>query len=108
MPDTDSAQAAMDSMARSDPIPRADVEPRVYVRATDDWNELAARFAVPVRSARLVKDEVTRRVLKRFAAAGLRLASATSEVTVHRAAEPNDDAPSAHGVAGGAQVEPRW
>ncbi len=34
--------------------------------ATDNWNELLARFIVPVRSPRLVKDRLTPRVLDRF------------------------------------------
>ena len=80
---TPGAQEAIDEMTARYPVPRADVEPRVFMRATDNWNELAARFVVPVRSARLVKDAVTRRVLDRFADAGIRIASATSDVTVH-------------------------
>ena len=80
---TPGAQEAIAEMTARYPVPRADVEPRVFVRATDNWNELAARFVVPVRSARLVKDQVTRRVLARFAADGIPIASATSDVTVH-------------------------
>ncbi len=80
---TPGAQEAIKEMAARYPVPLADVEPRVFMRATDNWNELAARFVVPVRSARLVKDGVTRRVLDRFAAEGIPIASATSDVTVH-------------------------
>jgi len=80
---TPGAQEAITEMAARYPVPLADVEPRVFMRATDNWNELAARFVVPVRSARLVKDGVTRRVLDRFAAEGIPIASATSDVTVH-------------------------
>lgn len=78
------AQEAMIKMRRRYPVGRADVEPRVFVRATDDWVELSARFVVPVRDARRVKDAMTRRVLDRFAGAGLTVASATQDVTVHR------------------------
>ncbi len=66
---------------------RADVEPRVFVRATDNWMELSARFVVPVRDARRVKDTMTRRVLQRFAEAGLSVASATQDITLHRREE---------------------
>lgn len=99
---TPGAQEAIKEMAARYPVPLADVEPRVFMRATDNWNELAARFVVPVRSARLVKDGVTRRVLDRFAAEGIPIASATSDVTVHldeRSAGPADE-PVADGGGG--------
>lgn len=83
---SEGAQRAMRAMTERYPIARADVEPRVFVRATDNWNDLSARFVVPVRAARRVKDEVTRRVLTRLDAAGIKVASQTSDVTV-RAAE---------------------
>jgi small-conductance mechanosensitive channel len=73
---------AMSSVARNYPIAHADVEPRVFVRVTDDWIELAARFVVHVRTARRVKDEMTRRVLDRFDAAGLRVAARTLDVSM--------------------------
>lgn len=46
-------------MARRYPVPRAEVEPRVYAMATDNYLELSARFVVPVRTARTVKDGLT-------------------------------------------------
>jgi small-conductance mechanosensitive channel len=52
------------------------------VRATDNWIELSARFVVPLRHARAVKDDVTRHVLDRLAEEGIKVASATQEVTV--------------------------
>ena len=82
---SEGAQQAIQEMTRRYPVARVDVEPRVFVRATDNWNELSARFVVPVRSARRVKDDVTRRVLERFEAAGIEVASATSDVTVRTA-----------------------
>lgn len=78
------AQEAIRQMARRYPVPRAEVEPRVYARATDDYLELSARFVVPVRTARTVKDELTRTVLERFRAADLEIASATQDVTLRR------------------------
>lgn len=81
---SEGAKAAIEQMTRSYPVPRTEVEPRVFARATDDYLELAARFVVPVRTARSVKDELTRRVLERFADAGIEVASTTSDVTVHR------------------------
>lgn len=76
------ARRAMEQMRRRYPVGRTDTEPRVFVRATDNWVELSARFVVPVRDARRVKDAMTRRVLDRFGEAGLTVASATQEVSV--------------------------
>jgi small-conductance mechanosensitive channel len=76
------AEAAIAQMIRRYPVARTEVEPRVYVRATDNYLELAARFVVPVRTARFVKDELTRRILERLAEAGIPIASATQDVTV--------------------------
>ncbi len=47
------------------------------------WVELAARFVVPIRAARAVEDEMTRRVLDRFAQQPIRVASETQDITVH-------------------------
>ena len=76
------ARRAVEQMRRSYPIPPTDLEPRVFVRATDNWIELSARFVVPVRSARGAKDEISRRVIDGLQAAGIEVASATSTVTV--------------------------
>ncbi len=82
--DSKGARQAIAEMARSYPVPRAEVEPRVFTRATDNYMELSARFVVPVRTARTAKDEMTRRVVERLADAGIEVASATEEVTVRR------------------------
>lgn len=87
------ARRAIDTMARSYPVPRAEVEPRVFVRATDDFLELSARFVVPVRTARSVMNDLTRRVVERLAAAGIDIASTTQEVIVRPAAHFPPDGP---------------
>lgn len=71
------AQEAMRTMTRRYPVPLTEVEPRVFVRATDNWMELTARFVVPVRTARSVKDTMTRQVIARLENAGIPLASQT-------------------------------
>ncbi len=87
------ARRAMQEVRRRYPVGRAEVQPRVFVRATDNWVELSARFVVPVRSARAVKDQMTRRVLDRFAELSIRVASATQDITVHPAPRRRDDPP---------------
>lgn len=61
-------------------IENASVEPRVYMRLTDNWVELALRFVVPTRGVRDIKDAMARDILREFDAAGLEVASATFEV----------------------------
>ncbi len=76
------AQGAIDQMAQHYPVPRTELQPRVFAWATENWLELTARFLVSVRTARSVKDEMTRRILARFEEAGIDVASSTSDVTV--------------------------
>ncbi|TDC43789.1 hypothetical protein [Micromonospora sp. KC213] len=64
---------------------RTEVEPRVFVRATDYWIELSARFVLPVREVRAIKDAVTRTILDRPGEAGIPVTSATQEVTLRNA-----------------------
>lgn len=76
------AEEGMSQMRRRFPVPETELEPRVFVRATDNWMELAARFVVPTRTARSLKDEMTRRVYEQLETAGIEIASATMDVTV--------------------------
>ncbi len=76
------AARAIEQMRRSYPVPQAELEPKVFTKATDDYLELSARFIVPVRVARAKKDELTRQVVSRLDAAGIEVASSTSEVRV--------------------------
>lgn len=79
---SDDAKAALKKMIEDYPVARTEVEPRVFVRATDNYLELAARFVVPVRQARWSNDAYTRRVLERLELAGISVASTTADVTV--------------------------
>jgi len=57
-----------------------DLEPKVYVRITDNWLELALRFVVPARGVRDIKDVMNRDILDGLDAAGIGIASATYEI----------------------------
>lgn len=81
------AEEGMGQMRRRFPVPEAELEPRVFARTTDNWMELAARFVVPTRTARSLKDEMTRRVYGRLEEAGIDIASTTVDVTVHQPEE---------------------
>jgi small-conductance mechanosensitive channel len=78
------AGKAITRMAHRYPVPKTEVEPKVFVRATDNYLELSARFTVPVRTARTAKNDMTRRVYDRLQEAGIEIGSSTSEVTVFR------------------------
>ncbi len=86
---SEEAEAAVAAMIGRYPLARTEVEPRVFVRATDNYLELAARFVVPVRTARWVKDELTRAVLARLEEAGIAVASPTQDVTIRRPDDGN-------------------
>ncbi|MEW2440541.1 mechanosensitive ion channel family protein [Micromonospora marina] len=85
---TAEARRAIEQMRHRYPVAEAEVDARVFVRATPNWVELSARFVVPVRAARQVKDQVTRRVLDRLAENGIRVASVTQDITVHSSQPP--------------------
>jgi small-conductance mechanosensitive channel len=82
------AAEAIAKMKRHYPLPSAEIQPRVFSRATDNYMELSARFVVPVRRARTVKDQLTRRVMERLRASGIPIASTTQDVTVDFAGGP--------------------
>ncbi len=79
---TEGASRAMHEMASRYPLPKAEVEPRVFARATDNYMELSARFVVPVRTARTTKDTMTRKVVDRLAEAGIEVASTSQDIRV--------------------------
>jgi small-conductance mechanosensitive channel len=81
---TEDAHEAMEEMRRRYPVPRSELEPRVYASATDNYMELAARFVVPVRRSRTTANELTRRVKERLDEAGIPIASSTTDVTIYR------------------------
>ncbi len=77
---SDGARDAVAEMARRYPLPRTELEPRVYVQATPRAMLMSARFVVPVRRARSVKDELVRRIQARFDETGIELASESFDI----------------------------
>ena len=75
----ESAEALV-RMSRRYLVGESEVEPRVFVRLTDNWVELSARFVIPTRSARALKSGISENVLKRYAREEVAIASATSEI----------------------------
>jgi hypothetical protein len=56
------------------------LDPRVFLRITDNWVELALRFVVPVHGVRALKDAMNRDLLAAFSEARLEIASTTYEI----------------------------
>jgi small-conductance mechanosensitive channel len=78
--DKDIAGEAMRELQRRYFMKGAGIEPRVYVRITDNWVELAVRFVVDLERVREVKDAMSRDILDALAAAGIGIASTTYEI----------------------------
>jgi small-conductance mechanosensitive channel len=57
-----------------------DLAPRVFLRVTDNWLELALRFLTRPSGVREVKDAMTRDVLAAFEASSIEVASATYDI----------------------------
>lgn len=67
----DEALREMNELRRRFPVPEAELLPRVFASIGNDGVVLAARFIVPTRTARSVKDQLARRVEKRLADNGI-------------------------------------
>lgn len=82
--DSEGAREAMEMMTQRFPLPKHEVDPKVYVTLTDNWVELAARFIIPVRQSRTIKDQMSRAIRERFDEAGITIASSSMDVTLFR------------------------
>jgi len=54
-----------------------DLEPRVFMRITDNWTELSVRFVAHERGLRVLKDAISREILDRMNAVHIGVASGT-------------------------------
>jgi len=61
-------------------IRREQLEPRVFLRLTDNWVELSARFLVEDHGIRDLKDRISREILDGFERVNIEIASGTYEV----------------------------
>jgi hypothetical protein len=73
-------EEALKELERRYFVKRSELEPKVYMRLTDNWIELAVRFVVEDHGIREVKNRISRQVLDEFDRAGLGIASGTYEV----------------------------
>ncbi|WP_224240159.1 mechanosensitive ion channel family protein [Hyalangium gracile] len=75
-------------------IHSGELEPRAYLRLTDNWVELSVRFLVNTYGVREVKDVIARRILERFREEDLELASTTVELVHPPRTRPHTSTPS--------------
>ena len=76
--------SALDKLQEHFFISRNSLKPKVYMRLTDNWVELALRFMTPEHGARRIKDEMSREILDNLEASGIDVASSTMDVTLKR------------------------
>lgn len=61
-------------------IEAAEIKPRVFLRITDNWVELAVRFLCNTRDIRSLKDAISRDILAGLEAAKIGIASSTYDI----------------------------
>jgi small-conductance mechanosensitive channel len=78
-PNAMAADAKVD-MEKHFGVEALDLEPRVYMRITDNWLELTVRFIVRTHLIRSVKDAMSREIIDTLDKAGIGIASATYDI----------------------------
>ena len=78
-PKTMAAEAKADLEKRFGVEP-FELEPKVYMRITDNWIELTVRFIVGTHRIRGAKDAMSRQIMAELDAAGIGVASSTYDV----------------------------
>jgi small-conductance mechanosensitive channel len=76
----DLSEDALEELERRYLLKREDLGPRVYLRLTDNWMELALRFITEDHGIRQVKDALSRQILRDFDRAKISIASGTYDV----------------------------
>ncbi len=74
-----SAEALAD-MARRYLVHESELEPQIFLKLTDNWIELSARFVTPVRTARSMKSAVSENILRRYSQEDITIASETNQI----------------------------
>lgn len=77
----DGARSQLRRMRERFLVEDEDLEPRLYLRLTDNWMELTVRFLVSTHGVREIKDAIFREIHEKFERLGIEIASTTFEVT---------------------------
>jgi small-conductance mechanosensitive channel len=76
----DLAQPALTALEERFAMKPAELEPRVYLRVTDNWIELTVRFLCKDHDIRGLKDRMSREIMDKLDAAGIGIASSTYDI----------------------------
>jgi small-conductance mechanosensitive channel len=95
----DAGRAALERMEHRFYMRPADVDPKVYLRLTDNWIEMTVRFCTREFGVRDVKDLMSRDILAAFREESIEVASATFEVVGVPALRLVGDSPPASNSA---------
>jgi small-conductance mechanosensitive channel len=74
------SEPALAELERRYFVKREELEPKVYLRMTDNWIELAVRFVVEDHGIRELKNRISRQMLDELDRAGIGIASGTYEI----------------------------
>lgn len=74
------SESALNALQSRYVLKRSELEPTVYWRLTDNWLEMTVRFIVEDSGIREVKNRMSRQIISELDAAGIQVASATSEI----------------------------
>ncbi len=80
IPARELGEKALAELQRRFFVAPADLEPRVFVRLTDNWVELTVRFITQDHAIRDVKDRMGRQILQGLNQAGIGVASSTYDI----------------------------
>ena len=72
---------SLDNMKQHFFVTRSSLEPKVFVRLTDNWTELSLRYISHDHGSREIKDKMSRDILRDLNAVGIGIASTTFEIT---------------------------
>ena len=80
IPETELPPHLLNELQRRYFMETPDVEPKTFLRLTDNWIELSVRFVTAEHGIRQVKDRISREILDGFKAADVHVASTTFEL----------------------------
>ena len=77
----DNAEEEISHMQQKYYITKGSTDPEVFLKLTDNWIELTARYVTPVRQRRMIRNTVSRRILEEIEKSeGIKIASQTIDI----------------------------
>lgn len=77
----DNAEEEISHMQQKYYITKGSTDPEVFLKLTDNWIELTARYVTPVRQRRMIRNTLSRRILEEIEKSeGIKIASQTIDI----------------------------